>query len=86
MAPANNPEIIIKFRNLALSIGKNIRIFSPGVGPQGGGPDSAVNAGADFIIAGRAIYQSKDPRKEITTMYHIVKDAYRIRKSDDATL
>lgn len=36
-------------------------IMSPGVGPQGAEPGSAVKAGADFEIIGRLIYGSDDP-------------------------
>jgi len=42
-------------------VGK-LLILSPGVGAQGGSAAEALRNGADFVIAGRSIYQSPDPR------------------------
>jgi len=36
-------------------------IISPGVGAQGAPFGSAIRAGADYEIVGRAIYASQDP-------------------------
>lgn len=80
VAPANNPERIKIYRNLALEKGKTINIFSPGVGPQGGGPDTAVEADTDFVIVGRSIYQAKNPAEEIIKMYALIEKAYSVRK------
>ena len=38
-------------------------ILSPGVGAQGGSASEAIKAGADYVIVGRAIYKSDNPRK-----------------------
>ena len=38
-----------------------VPIYSPGVIAQGGSPVEAVKAGADYLIVGRAIYDSPDP-------------------------
>ena len=56
---ATKPQIISRVRSL---IGPNLPIFSPGVGAQGGDARIAVNAGATYLIVGRAIYASSDPR------------------------
>jgi len=57
VAPATRPERIADLRKI---IGK-MEIISPGVGAQGGKASDAIRAGADYIIVGRAIYQSSDP-------------------------
>ncbi len=57
IAPATRPERIAHLRKI---IG-DLLILSPGVGAQGGSPESAIKAGADFIIVGRTIYKSKNP-------------------------
>ena len=58
IAPATRPERIRHLREL---IGKDMLILSPGVGAQGGSAKDTIDAGADFIIVGRAIYKSEDP-------------------------
>jgi len=40
-----------------------VPIYSPGVLVQGGSPKEAVKAGADYLIVGRAIYNSENPKK-----------------------
>lgn len=57
VAPATRPEDIVAVR---AAVGDLI-IISPGVGAQGGDPRAAIEAGADLIIVGRAIYQAADP-------------------------
>jgi orotidine-5'-phosphate decarboxylase len=59
IAPATRPERIADIRKI---IGKR-RILSPGVGAQGGSAASAISAGADYVIVGRSIYGSPEPRK-----------------------
>ena len=58
VAPATRPERIAALRSV---IG-NMEIISPGVGAQGGKASDAIRAGADYIIVGRAIYESPNPR------------------------
>ncbi len=58
VAPATRPERIADLRSI---IG-NMEIISPGVGAQGGKASDAIKAGADYVIVGRAIYGSPDPR------------------------
>lgn len=47
----------------------NIKILSPGSGPQGGDPKAALLAGADYLIFGRAILESKDPQAKAKEIY-----------------
>jgi orotidine-5'-phosphate decarboxylase len=56
---ATRPQIISRVRQL---VGANLSIYSPGVGAQGGDARRAVEAGATYLIVGRAIYASPDPR------------------------
>ena len=58
IAPATRPERIAAIREV---IG-DLKILSPGVGAQGGKASDAISAGADYVIVGRAIYGSEDPR------------------------
>jgi len=58
IAPATRPERIAGIRKM---IGTK-KILSPGVGAQGGSASSAISAGADYVIVGRAIYDSPDPK------------------------
>ena len=58
IAPATRPE---RIRHLREMIGEDMLILSPGVGAQGGSAKDTVEAGADFIIVGRAIYKSENP-------------------------
>ncbi len=57
IAPATRPERIAVIRSI---IGDK-KILSPGVGAQGGSASSAIKAGADYVIVGRAIYKADDP-------------------------
>jgi len=57
VAPATRPERIADLRRI---IG-GMEIISPGVGAQGGKASDAIRAGADYVIVGRAIYDSSDP-------------------------
>lgn len=41
-----------------------LEIYSPGVGTQGGDPSSALDAGANYLIVGRTILNSKNPQLE----------------------
>lgn len=41
----------------------NMSIYSPGIGTQGGDINKVVRAGTDFLIVGRSILNSKNPKK-----------------------
>jgi orotidine-5'-phosphate decarboxylase len=57
VAPATRPDRIRLIRSI---IGDRT-IISPGVGAQGGSAAAALKAGADYLIAGRSIYEAKRP-------------------------
>ncbi len=40
---------------------KNLSIFSPGVGTQGGNATEVISSGTDYLIVGRTILNSKNP-------------------------
>ncbi len=60
VAPATRPERVKEIRS---TVGE-LTIISPGVGVQGGSAAEAVRAGADYVIVGRSIYNSKNPAIE----------------------
>jgi orotidine-5'-phosphate decarboxylase len=59
VAPGTRPAQIRKIREV---VGMEIAIISPGIGVQGGSAKDAIDAGADWVIVGRSIYQSDNPR------------------------
>jgi len=71
VAPATRPERIADLRKI---IG-NLEIITPGVGAQGGKASDAIRAGADYIIVGRAIYESSDPRAAAKALADEVKQS-----------
>lgn len=58
IAPGTRPAKITHIRERA---GAEAIILAPGIGAQGGSARNAIGAGADFVIAGRAIYTAEDP-------------------------
>lgn len=72
VAPATRPERVRQIRDVV----GNLAIISPGVGAQGGSAADAIRAGADHIIVGRSIYQSKTPGIEAEK---IVKEIEKCR-------
>lgn len=57
IAPATRPERVKVLREIV----GDLIILSPGVGAQGGSPAATIEAGADYCIVGRSIYNSPDP-------------------------
>lgn len=55
---ATFPKII---KYCSKKAGKNLHIFSPGVGTQGGNVDEIISSGTDYLIVGRTILNSKSP-------------------------
>jgi len=55
---ATFPKIISYCKKQA---GKNLSIYSPGVGTQGGNAKEVISAGSDFLIVGRTILNAKNP-------------------------
>jgi len=60
VAPATRPERVKEIRGV---VGE-LTIISPGVGAQGGSAAEAIRAGADYVIVGRSIYDSRAPERE----------------------
>ena len=56
---STRPERIIAARN---SLGVDAKIICPGSGAQGGDAAASIRAGADYLIYGRAITESTDPK------------------------
>jgi orotidine-5'-phosphate decarboxylase len=71
VAPATRPERIAALKKI---IG-DLEIITPGVGAQGGKASDAIKAGADYIIVGRAIYESADPRTAAKALADEVKQS-----------
>lgn len=57
IAPATRPERLTDIRRRA----GQMKILAPGVGAQGGDARKAIDAGADFVIVGRSIYNAENP-------------------------
>ena len=55
---ATFPKII---QYCAKKAGKNLSIFSPGIGTQGGSANEVISAGTDYLIVGRTILNAKNP-------------------------
>ncbi len=54
--------------------GSPLGIMSPGHGPQGGGADTAVRAGADWIVVGRSFYTSPTPQETLIRLGRLIID------------
>lgn len=55
---ATVPKKIVEIKQI---LGDKVAIYSPGVGAQGGAAESAVKAGASYLIVGREIINSDNP-------------------------
>ena len=55
---ATNPRLIKEIANITHN---DIDIFTPGVGKQGGNEFQSIKSGANYIIVGRSIINSKNP-------------------------
>ena len=55
---ATFPKII---QYCSKNAGKNLSIYSPGVGTQGGSANEVISSGTNYLIVGRTILNSKDP-------------------------
>jgi orotidine-5'-phosphate decarboxylase len=72
VAPATRPERLREIRDVV----GGLTIISPGVGAQGASAAGAIRAGADYVIVGRSIYNSKNPGIEAEK---IVKEIEKCR-------
>ncbi|WP_456397144.1 orotidine-5'-phosphate decarboxylase [Thermococcus sp.] len=66
IAPATRPE---RVRYIRKKLRRSIKILTPGVGAQGGKAKEVLKAGADYIIAGRVIYNSGNPRRAAENLW-----------------
>ena len=55
-------------------VGEKVAIYSPGVGAQGGSAESAIKAGANYIIVGREITLAIDPAKAANELLDSIKE------------
>jgi orotidine-5'-phosphate decarboxylase len=72
VAPATRPERVSYIREIV----GDLIIISPGVGAQGGSAADTIRAGADYVIVGRSIYESRTPGIEAEK---IVKEIEKCR-------
>ncbi len=52
-----------KIKEISRVLGKNVPIYSPGVGAQGGSAEVALRAGSNYLIVGREIVSSENAAK-----------------------
>jgi orotidine-5'-phosphate decarboxylase len=57
---ATYPQRITEVKKV---VGEKVAIYSPGVGAQGGSAETALKAGANYLIIGREITLAADPAK-----------------------
>ena len=57
--------------------GKNLSIFSPGVGTQGGSANEVISAGTNYLIVGRTILMQKILYKRVAKNY-----SYKVLESN----
>jgi orotidine-5'-phosphate decarboxylase len=50
-----------KIREIHEILGENVPIYSPGIGAQGGAAETALKAGARYLIVGRDITLAQNP-------------------------
>ncbi|MGI0080050.1 MAG: orotidine 5'-phosphate decarboxylase / HUMPS family protein [Nitrososphaerales archaeon] len=60
------PERIAEARAF---LGRDVKILSPGSGAQGGDPIKSLKAGADYLIFGRGILESGNPKDSVRQIY-----------------
>ncbi|WP_369425724.1 orotidine-5'-phosphate decarboxylase [Methanothrix sp.] len=69
VAPATRPERLKALRRTA----GGLTIISPGVGAQGGSLRDALDAGADYAIVGRSVYESSNPRAAAEALLDLIR-------------
>ena len=61
VAPGNNYGLL---RQISSRKG-NMKVFSPGIGAQGGSYIESIENGSDYVIVGRTIYSDEDPLSKV---------------------
>ncbi len=74
VAPATRPERVSYIRK---KLKGDIKILTPGVGAQGGSARGVLEAGADYIIVGRSIYASENPRESARRFHEEIEGGVR---------
>lgn len=74
IAPATRPE---RVRDIRKKLDRSIKILTPGVGAQGGKALEALKAGADYIIIGRSIYKSDNPRESAKVIWEEIENGVK---------
>ena len=67
---ATVPQKIAEVKQI---LGEKVAIYSPGVGAQGGAVETAVKAGARYLIVGREITNSANPAQAAQTLCDSMK-------------
>ena len=67
---ATYPQKITEIKQI---LGEKVPIYSPGVGAQGGAAETALKAGASYLIVGREITLAEDPAKAASKLCASVK-------------
>jgi orotidine-5'-phosphate decarboxylase len=67
---ATVPQKIVEVKQI---LGEKVAIYAPGVGAQGGAAETAVKAGASYLIVGREITNSDDPALTARTLCDSIK-------------
>jgi orotidine-5'-phosphate decarboxylase len=67
---ATYPE---KIREIHEILGENVPIYSPGIGAQGGATETALKAGACYLIVGRDITLAQNPREAAKRLCAAIK-------------
>jgi len=76
VAPGNKPQKILELKG---KMDEGMFIVSPGVGAQGGKCERCVEAGTDYPIVGRSVYEAEDPVKVVKELYEQAKKGFEKR-------
>ena len=77
IVPATKPSFITRARKKT----SRLTLLSPGIGAQGAEPGSAITAGADFEIVGRAVTQAANPEAACRRIRDAINAALKLRGS-----
>jgi orotidine-5'-phosphate decarboxylase len=67
---ATYPEKIMEIHG---TLGENVPIYSPGIGAQGGAAETALKAGARYLIVGREITLAQNPAEAAENLRALIK-------------